>query len=58
MKILKMWYYQKYYGYSTNNHFGYIKFGEIKNQEKALKQAIFEYCLKNNFTLFEKLGEN
>ena len=54
MKILKMWYYQKYYGYSTNNCYGYIKFGEVKKQEKALKQAIFEYSLKNNFTLFEK----
>lgn len=54
MKILKMWYYNDCYGYSTNNCFGYIKFGELKNQKKVLKQAIFDYSLKNNFTLFEK----
>ena len=54
MKIVKMWYYNNHYGYSTNSCYGYIKFGEVKKQEKALRQAIFEYALNNNFTLFEK----
>ena len=54
MEIINMWYFKNYYGYSTKKSFGYVKIGDIKNQKKELKEAIFVYCLRNNFKLFEK----